>query len=155
MLHVKLGYAVCGNLCVPAQADLHLTVSSKTGTQEPAIEAAEARVPHHIALGATDQHGGLAVRAVHRETENGHQVVVVDVAVPDGAPIDLFAEGPSPDWALPLPEPQRPAAGGAPGVRQFTFDLDGLPPGAKADGATLTFTEVAPSDAIEVKAHLD
>jgi DsbC/DsbD-like thiol-disulfide interchange protein len=155
LLRVKLGYAVCGNLCVPAQADLDLTLSGKAGSEEPALAAAEARVPHRIPLGATDRHGGLAVRSVHRETENGHERVVVDVAVPAGAPIDLFAEGPTPDWALPLPEPQPPAAGSVPGVRRFTFDLDGLPPGAKADGATLTFTEVAPSDAIEVKAHLD
>lgn len=156
LLHVKLGYAVCGNLCVPAQANLDLTLSGKAGAEEPQLAAAEARVPHRIPLGATDQEGGLAVRSVHRETDNGHQRVVVDVAVPRGAPIDLFAEGPTPEWALPLPEPQKPAADGTPSdVRRFIFDLDGLPSGAHADGATLTFTEVSPSDAIEVKAHLD
>jgi len=42
-----------------------------------------------------------------------------------------------------------------PGTRQFTFDLDGLPPGAKLDGAIFTFTAISPADAIEVKAHLD
>jgi hypothetical protein len=40
-------------------------------------------------------------------------------------------------------------------VRRFTFDFDGLPPGARADGATLTITAVSPADAIEVEAHLD
>ena len=29
--HVKLGYAVCGSLCVPAEANLHLTLSGKAG----------------------------------------------------------------------------------------------------------------------------
>ena len=61
LLRVKLGYAVCGNLCVPAQADLDLTLSGKAGAEEAALEAAEARVPRRIPLGATDQHGGLAV----------------------------------------------------------------------------------------------
>jgi hypothetical protein len=45
------------------------------------------------------------------------------------------------------------AANGA--IRQFAFDLDGLPPGAKPDGAALTFTAVSGEEAIEVTAHLD
>jgi hypothetical protein len=48
-----------------------------------------------------------------------------------------------------------PASISASGLRRFTFDLDGLPPGAHADGATLTFTVVSPDDAIEVSADLD
>jgi hypothetical protein len=70
-------------------------------------------------------------------------------------PIDLFVEGPTPDWALPLPEPKDMASGGPAAMRRFSFDLDGLPPGAHAAGATLTFTAVSPTDAIEVQAHLD
>jgi hypothetical protein len=37
----------------------------------------------------------------------------------------------------------------------YPADLDGLPPGAHADGATLTFTAVLPDEAIEVSADLD
>jgi hypothetical protein len=40
-------------------------------------------------------------------------------------------------------------------LRRFTFALDGLPPGAQAQGATLTLTAVSPTDAVEVKARLD
>jgi hypothetical protein len=40
-------------------------------------------------------------------------------------------------------------------LRRFTFDLDGLPPGAQAEGATLTFTAVSGDDAIEVPVRLD
>ncbi len=36
-LHVKLGYAVCGKLCVPAQAELGLTLSGKVGAEEQMI----------------------------------------------------------------------------------------------------------------------
>ncbi len=155
-LHVKLGYAVCGNLCVPAQADLGLIVSGKPNAEEPALEAAEARVPRRIALGAgAGPGGGLSIRSIHREAVGTHERVVVDVAAPDGAPVDLFAEGPTPDWALPLPEPEPPAPDSAPGIRRFAFDLDGLPPGAQAAGANLTLTAVSPADAIEVAAHLD
>jgi len=152
-LRVKLGYAICANLCVPAEADLDLVLSGEAGAEEPALVAAEARVPRRVPLGAGT--GGLAVCSVHRESGGAREHVVVEVAAPEGAPVDLFAEGPAPGWALPLPESRGPAPGGAPGIRQFTFDLDGLPPGAKADGAIFTFTAISPADAIEVEAHLD
>lgn len=152
LLRVKLGYAVCGNLCVPAQADLELTLSGKAGTQEAALAAAETRVPRRVAVGAS---GGLAIRSVHRLTDGGNARIVVEVSAPEGLPVDLFAEGPTSNWALPLPEQTSPGAGSAPGVRRFSFPLDGLPPGAQPDGATLTFTAVSPNNAIEVEAHLD
>jgi hypothetical protein len=50
-----------------------------------------------------------------------------------------------------VPEP----TGGNGTRRKFTFDLDGLPADAHAQGATLTFTAVSGDDAIEVLAHLD
>jgi hypothetical protein len=66
--------------------------------------------------------------------------------------VDLFAEGPTPDWMLPLPESVDPRTSG---IRRFTFDLDGLPAGAEVKGALLTLTAVSGDDAIEVPVHLD
>jgi DsbC/DsbD-like thiol-disulfide interchange protein len=155
-LHVTLHYAVCGKLCVPAQADLALLLTGKKGTEETALAAAEARVPRR----ATVHAGGgcdelLAVCSVHREIKDGQQRVVIEVAAPQSAPVQLFAEGPTPDWALPLPEPDYSPAGGPTSLRRFSFALDGLPPGAQAAGAMLTLTAVSPTDAVEVKARLD
>jgi hypothetical protein len=95
---------------------------------------------------------GLAIRSAHLEQGGGHERVIVEVAAPEETAIDLFVEGPTPDWALPLPDPIDPAPGGTPGVRRFSFDLYGLPPGAPA---ALTFTTVSPNDAIEVSASLN
>jgi DsbC/DsbD-like thiol-disulfide interchange protein len=150
-LQIKLGYAICGNLCVPVEANLKLPLSGD-GAEETALEKAEIRVPRRVALGHSDNDGkGIAILAVHREPGDAHERVVVDVAAPAGAPVDLFVEGPTPDWSLPVPQP----SGGDGATRQFSFDLDGLPPDAKPAGATLTFTAVSPGDAIEVSAHLD
>jgi DsbC/DsbD-like thiol-disulfide interchange protein len=151
-LQVKLAYAVCGTLCVPAEANLTLPLGAD-GASQTAINEAEIRVPKRVALGQADSGDGkgLAILAVHREPGDAHERIVVDVAAPSGTPVDLFVEGPTPDWSLPLPE----AAPGSGAKRQFSFDLDGLPPDAHADGATLTFTAVSPDDAIEVLAHLD
>jgi DsbC/DsbD-like thiol-disulfide interchange protein len=150
-LHLKLGYAVCSNLCVPVEAELDLALSGKRGAEEATLVAAEARVPRRATLSAGSAAGGLAIRSARRERGGAGERVVVEVAAPAGTPVDLFAEGPAADWALPLPE----ASGGGAGTRRFTFDLDGLPPGAHVDGATLTLTATSPDDAIEVPVHLD
>jgi len=148
-LRVKISYEACGSLCVPAKAAFDVMLTGH-GADEAALEKAEQRVPKHMALGANG--GTLAVLSVHREPGGAHERVTVEVAAPPGAPVELFAEGPTPEWALPLPEPMGPAQGP---TRRFTFDLDGLPPGAQATGATLTLTAVSGEDAIEVPDHLD
>jgi DsbC/DsbD-like thiol-disulfide interchange protein len=152
-LKLKLGYDVCGTMCVPVDADLKLPLTGD-GAEEKAIEKAEVRVPRHLALGEGKDRG-LAILAVHREPGGAHDRVVVDIAAPAGAPLDLFVEGPTPEWSLPLPELAPGSAGGNAPTRQFSFDLDGLPPGAEPKGAMLTLTAVSADDAIEVPARLD
>jgi DsbC/DsbD-like thiol-disulfide interchange protein len=163
-LHAKVAYAICGTLCVPAEAALDLALTAKAGAEEPVLAAAEARVPRRVPLGIGGRLGGrlggdlggdLAIRSLHREPGKTPEHVVVEVAAPHGEPVDLFAEGPTSEWALPLPQEAASAPGDAPGMRRFTFVLDGLPPGAQAKGAALTLTAVSPTDAIEVVAHLD
>jgi DsbC/DsbD-like thiol-disulfide interchange protein len=155
-LHVKLHYAVCGKLCVPAEADFAIPLLGKKGDEDSVLAAAEARIPRHAMLSPASAPGTtLAVRSVHREFGDGGQRVVVEVTAPQDAPVELFVEGPTPDWALPLPEAEKSASGEPASVRRFSFALDGLPPGAQANGAMLTLTAVSPADAIEVKARLD
>ena len=150
LLHLNLGYAICGTLCIPVEAKLQLPLTGN-GAEDAAIEKAEIHVPRRVALGPNTGPKGLAILAVHREPGQPHDRVVVDLAAPAGAPLDLFVEGPTPDWSLP--QPQSTGGGGA--TRQFAFDLDGLPPDAQAKGATLTFTAVSADGAIEVPARLD
>jgi DsbC/DsbD-like thiol-disulfide interchange protein len=149
-LNVKLKYAVCGTLCAPAAAKLDLALSGRGGG-DGLLEKAEQRVPKRVALGP-NKGNALAILSVHREPGSAHDRVVVEMAAPAGVPVDLFAEGPTPEWALPLPEPTGPENEA---TRRFTFDLDGLPAGAEAKGAGLTLTAVSGDDAIEVPVHLD
>ena len=149
-LSLKLNYAICGTLCVPAHAILDLPLTGASA-DEAILDTAEQSVPKRVALGPS-RGNDLAIISVRREAGGKHGRVVVDLAAPSGAPVTLFAEGPTPEWALPLPEPDGPQAGP---TRRFIFDLDGLPPGAQVTGAALTLTAVSGSDAIEVPAHLD
>ena len=90
--------------------------------------------------------------AVRREDATPHPRIVVDVAAPPGAAVDLFAEGPTPQWALPVPAA---AAGAGAGLKRFTFELDGALPDTKYEGALLRLTAVADGEAIEVSFRLD
>jgi DsbC/DsbD-like thiol-disulfide interchange protein len=149
LLRLKIDYAVCEKLCVPAEGSAELALDGAASALDGALAAAEAQVPKRAALG---DDAPLAVRTVRREAGGEHPRVVVDVAAPGSAPIDLYAEGPTPEWALPVPEPVDGAAGG---LHRFAFALDGLPSGASPDGAALTFTLVSGGNAIEVPTHLD
>lgn len=142
-LRLTLDYAICEKLCVPVDARAELVLSRKKTAQEAALVAAEGRVPRRAAVG---EGASLAVRHVRREANR----ILVDVA--GNVPLDLFAEGPSPDWALPLPQS---VAGASGGMQRFSFALEGLPAGAKPDGAVLKLTAVSGNEAIEVPAHLD
>jgi hypothetical protein len=78
---------------------------------------------------------------------------MVDLTAPAGKPVQLFVEGPSPEWALPIP---KPAQGAPAGHQHFAFELDGLPPGVDPKGQfDLTFTLVGGDRPLEVKTHLD
>src|SRR5262249_1135635 len=148
-LRLKLNYAICEKLCVPAEATSELIRRGRPPSQHSALVASELRVPKKAALG---EGHALSVRAVRRESGSAQPHVVVDLVAPVGVPVDLFAEGPTPQWALPVPT----EIGGAPaGMRRFTFDLDGAPPGASYQGANLRLTWVAGADAIEVSIRLD
>jgi DsbC/DsbD-like thiol-disulfide interchange protein len=139
-LSLAIDYAVCEKLCVPADGKAELTLTGKSGASDTKLAQAEALVPRRATIGA----GAFAIRAAKREGAR----VTVEVAAPAGVAVDLFAEGPTAEWALPVPAP---VAGG----QRFTFELDGLPPNTKPDGATLTLTAVAGEQAIEVPYRLD
>jgi DsbC/DsbD-like thiol-disulfide interchange protein len=148
-LAVGVDYAVCEKLCVPADGKAELTIDGKGGEQDGRIARSEALVPRPARLGAD---GALAIRAARREAGGSKPRIVIDVAAPANATVVLFAEGPTSDWALPVPE----AIAGAPaGQQRFAFEVDGLPPNTKPDGATLTLTAVAGDRAIEVPFRLD
>jgi DsbC/DsbD-like thiol-disulfide interchange protein len=147
-LRLALDYAICEKICIPAAGSAVLGLAAASSF-DAALAAAQALVPRPAALG---DGAPLAIRSVKREPGSPNPRVVVEVAAPDGVPLDLFVEGPTDDWALPLPEPM---TGNTPGRRRYSFELDGLPPGATVAGAALRFTLVSGDKAIEVTTVLE
>src|ERR1700734_518789 len=127
-LRAAVNYAVCDKLCVPVEADVELSFTSVASTEDSALFAALDTVPKPANIGDPNP---LTIRDVKRDRK---ATVLVDVVSPDDKAVNLFVEGPTPDWGLPVP---KLLEHGPPGVKRFTFDLDGVPPGVNPDGAAL------------------
>jgi DsbC/DsbD-like thiol-disulfide interchange protein len=144
-LKAQIDYAVCEKLCVPAKGSAELSIG-RTAAANDALAAAEARVPKGVA----PKEIGLTAKRVSGKAK---PLVHLDFAVPDGQPVEVFVEGPGKEWALPIP---KPAQGAPKGRRHFSFEFDGLPPGADPMGKyDLTFTIVTPDRAFETTTRLD
>jgi DsbC/DsbD-like thiol-disulfide interchange protein len=145
-LRADINYAVCEKLCIPVEASAELPITSVASTEDSALFAALDTVPKPANVGDPNP---LTIRDVKRD---GKSTVLVDVAVPDTRAVNLFVEGPTPDWALPVPKLLEPSPVG---VKRFAFELEGLPPGAKPEGAALKLTLVGGDRAYEFNINLD
>jgi len=143
-LRADISYAVCEKICIPVDAKAELAFTSVASTEDSALFAALDTVPKPANIGDPNP---LTIRDIKREGQS----VAVDVAAPEARDVSLFVEGPTPDWALPIPAPD---AHSPQGVKRFSFALDGLPPGAKPDGAALKFTLVGADKAYEFNVNL-
>jgi DsbC/DsbD-like thiol-disulfide interchange protein len=145
-LRAEINYAVCDKLCIPVEARSELTFASVASTEDGNLSAALDSVPKPANIGDPNP---FTIRDVKRD---GKVNVLVDVIAPEGKKVDLFVEGPTPDWALPIPKLVERSP---PGLKRFEFELDGLPPGAKPEGAALKFTLVGGERAYEFNVNLD
>src|SRR5258705_9219186 len=145
-LRPDINYAVCEKLCIPVQANAELAITSVASTEDSALFAALDTVPKPANVGDPNP---LTIRDVKRD---GKSAVLVDVVSPDAKAVNLFVEGPTPDWALPVPKLLEKSP---PGVKRFTFELDGLPPGTNPEGAALKFTLVGADRSYEFNINLD
>src|SRR5471032_2680596 len=146
-LRAEINYAVCEKICIPVEASAELPFNSVASTEDSALFAALDTVPKPANVGDPNP---LTIRDVKRE---GKSSVLVDVVAPsEAANISLFVEGPTPDWALPVPKLLEHSP---PGVKRFTFELDGLPPDTNPEGAALKLTLVGGERSYEFNINLE
>lgn len=146
-LDLKLAYAVCERMCIPARAEVRL--SSLPGpAADPVLVARRQsfaeRVPQAASPGLS-----LSVESIDRTGRHPVVLMVAQVAR-DDVQADLFVEGPDSNWALPLPAVLD--ATGA--TRRFRLELDGVPKGVDTAGQELTCTLVAGDRALETRLRL-
>jgi DsbC/DsbD-like thiol-disulfide interchange protein len=145
-LRASINYAVCEKICIPVEASTELTFASVASTEDSVLFAALDAVPKPASVGDPNP---LTIRDVKRE---GKSEVLVDVISPDEKALSLFVEGPTPDWALPVP---KLLEHGPPGVKRFAFELDGVPPGTNPEGAALKLTLVGGDRSYEFNINLE
>ena len=148
-LSLAFDYAICERVCVPKSGTADLQISTAVPAQNAALVASEARVPKRSRLGAGTN---VAIRSVERRGDWPRPMIVVEVLAPPDKPVDLFVEGPRPDWALPVPQATDEKDDG---MRRVAVVLEGIPSGVDAKGVALTLTAVAGATAIEVPVRID
>jgi DsbC/DsbD-like thiol-disulfide interchange protein len=145
-LRAEINYAVCEKICIPLEASAELTFASVASTEDNVLFAALDTVPKPASVGDPNP---LTIRNVKRE---GKSTILVDVLSPDARTVNLFVEGPTPEWGLPVP---KLLEHGPPGVKRFAFELDGVPPGTNPSGAALRLTLVGGDRSYEFNINLD
>ncbi len=151
VLKLKLDFATCEKLCIPAEANLSLSFAADAGA-EPSLENAEKRVPEKqdvnkprplAILGAKVERG--------KDPEGKADRIIVKALARTVGKLDLFAEGPGEDWTLALPELLSNEAGHA----IFAIPLQGSQLGSNAAPTKVRLTLVAGEQAIETEIALD
>lgn len=145
LISANVSYAVCEKLCLPVEATVELSFTSTASAQDSLVAAALNKVPKPA---TTSDASAYALRSFVRQGDT----VVIDIATQNPAALELFAEGPTPDWALPQPK-QIPSSD-KDSVR-FAFKLEGLPPDTRPEGALLKLTVVGPDGAFEYNVRLN
>ena len=97
-LRADINYAVCEKICIPVEASTELAFASVASTEDNVLFAALDTVPKPASIGDPNP---LTILNVKRE---GKSTVLIDVLSPDARTVSLFVEGPTPDWALPVPK---------------------------------------------------
>jgi DsbC/DsbD-like thiol-disulfide interchange protein len=144
-LRADINYAVCEKICIPVEASTELAFASVASTEDNVLFAALDTVPKPASVGDPNP---LTILDVKRE---GKSTVLIDVLSPDARTVSLFVEGPTPDWALPVPKLLEHSP---PGVKRFAFNLEGLPPGTNPEGAALKLTLVGGDRSYEFNINL-
>lgn len=142
-LAVALDYAACHEICLPAHADLRLSLDGRPSAEAGRVEEALAAVPRPATVGAP---GRPAVLAVTPDGTTGDFAVTATAA---GSGATLFVEAPE-GWAYEA------GAGRAEGdTTLFPVKRLDHPKGVERPPAPLTLTLGTPDGAIEVPLALD
>jgi DsbC/DsbD-like thiol-disulfide interchange protein len=150
-LALRIDYGVCKDICIPARADLVLTLPQQASASlRPLIHKALARVPRPQPLGGD---GAMAILAVEPTVSDGKKVLVVHARVPKDDTGNLFVEAPD-GWYLAAGPERRPATAGAPDEASFLVEVLEHPKDAHGP-VPLRLTLVCDDDAVETTASLD
>ena len=139
-LRLKMEFAVCADICIPAEADLQLKVGKDglfSRSYGSLLSRYLARVPGKQAPGSRT---GLSVSHTEAELSGTAPYLAIDARFPEGAQgADLFVEGPE-DFYL---APAEPVNRRSDGTIRFKVDLTKGDDPKDLRGKTVTLTLVS------------
>ncbi len=150
-LKLKLDFATCEKLCIPAEAILSLTFGADASV-EPSLIAAARQVPvpqDPAAPRALSIQGAKIQRG--EATDGSDNRIIVKAFAKTAGRIDLFAEGPGEEWTLALPELIENKAG----ELTFAIPLKGAQLGSNDAPPKVRLTLVGEDGAVETEIALD
>lgn len=117
LLHARVEYGICKDICIPAEAELQLAIPPDVGASEELTKAL-ARVPGRHPRAGTDP----SLAAWRLDQTSGKPKLVLDVKSKSPKSADAFVEAPG---GLYVPLPKRTAE--SDGSAEFAVDLtDGV-----------------------------
>ncbi|MCW5680918.1 MAG: hypothetical protein KIS70_06305 [Xanthobacteraceae bacterium] len=150
-LKLKLDFATCEKICIPAEALLALDVTT-TAPQDADLADAEKFVPQKAKLAEPRPFAILSATVERGKNPDGSDGrIIVKALARSVGPLDLFAEGPTEEWTLALPELLRNDAGNV----TFAIPLSGSRMGMNDIPPKLRLTLVADEQAVEYEIPLD
>jgi DsbC/DsbD-like thiol-disulfide interchange protein len=151
-LGLKLDYGVCKDICIPARAELAMSLP-RSAAERAEVSEAVARVPSPQALGAA---GDLSVVALAPVTVEGKPMISVAVRAPQGQAPELFVEAPDPWFLVPSGAVTPAGRDGTPPGATGSFLIEIAERPKEASGPLdLRLTLVAGKRAVETAASLD
>jgi DsbC/DsbD-like thiol-disulfide interchange protein len=144
-LRAVISYAVCEKLCLPVEAEAELAFTSTASALDSLVAGALNKVPKPV---GTAEATPIALKSFRRIGDR----VVVSIAAQNSTGLELYAEGPTPEWSLPVP---KRTGSDEKDIIRFEFQLDGLPAKARPEGAQLKLTVVGADGAFEYNIRLN
>jgi DsbC/DsbD-like thiol-disulfide interchange protein len=150
-LKLKLDFATCEKLCIPAEANLSLAFAANA-SHEAALDTADKRLPVGVQAADSPKLASFSATVMRgKEADGSDSNILVTVKTPLPGTYELFAEGPGDEWTLALPEL---LSGGSQDLI-FRIPLQGSRLGSSDAPPKLKLTFVAGEQAVETEIALD
>ena len=98
-LRAAINYAVCEKLCIPVDASAELAFASVASTEDGALSVG---ARHRAEAGQYRR--PQSAHHPRRQARGQSQMCWSTLTAPEAKDVSLFVEGPTPDWALPVPK---------------------------------------------------
>ncbi len=141
-LNLAAQIGLCAELCVPLYAEMSLSFAGN-GSHDLATELL---IDRDMALVPSGPRDDFRIDEIHEDAAaDGSRRLLIAALIPDGyGKKDLFVEAPE-GWYLPLTSHME---NNVDGREHFSLSLEGMPKGARTEGARLTFTLTNGDDAV-------